>query len=71
MKDWFKVLVVAGLTLVLVNHLVKGRDPETRIVYKYLPKDLDDVMRSQPNVSVQFEDMFDVDKNKWSSPRYP
>ena len=71
MKDWIKLLVVAGLTLIIVNHIVKGWEPKTRVVYKYLPKDLDDALRAQPYPSVMYADMFDMDKNKWSAPRYP
>jgi hypothetical protein len=70
-KDWIKVLLVAGLALVVINHIVKGQPPRTKVVYKYLPRDLDDYWRTQPSASTQFADMFDADKNKWSTPRYP
>lgn len=54
------LLVLAGVILVLSNELVAARK-EPRVVYRYLPRDLDAFLRTEPLASVTFGPMFDKD----------
>lgn len=52
------VLVFAGLLLIMANELVAARR-EPKVVYKYLPRDLDTYLREEPKASVTFQSMFE------------
>lgn len=54
------LLIVAGITLVMANELVAARS-QPRIVYRYLPRDLDTYLREEPRASMTFQSMFDGD----------
>lgn len=54
------LLLASGVTLILINHIVKGRQ-RTKIVYKYLHRDLDSYLRNEPYPSVIFKSMFEKD----------
>lgn len=54
------LLIVAGIMLVMANELVAAR-AQPRIVYRYLPRDLDAYLRDEPRASVTFQSMFDND----------
>ena len=51
------VMALAGVVLVMVNELLASRR-RVRVVYKYLPRDLDTYMREQPTATAQFGDLF-------------
>ena len=54
------LLVFAGIMLVMANELVAART-RPRVVYRYLPRDLDDYLREQPLASATFDAMFNQD----------
>lgn len=54
------LLIFAGIILVMANELVAARQHH-RVVYKYLPRDLDTYLREEPRVSHTFKNMFDDD----------
>lgn len=54
------LLLFAGVILVLANELVAARR-EPRVVYRYLPRDLDAFMRTEPLATVTFDSMFNKD----------
>ncbi|MBU6162798.1 MAG: hypothetical protein KGO50_16910 [Myxococcales bacterium] len=54
------LLVCAGIMLIMANELVNARR-EPRVVYRYLPRDLDAFIREQPYASVTFGPMFNSD----------
>lgn len=58
------LLLFAGIMLVMANELVAARN-RTRVVYKYLPRDLDTYLREEPQASVTFKNMFDDDDMLW------
>lgn len=51
------LLLVAGMMLVMANELAAAKLKE-RVVYRYLPRDLDTYVREQPMATAQHEDMF-------------
>lgn len=54
------LLIVAGVMLVMANELVAAR-AQPRVVYRYLPRDLDTYIREEPYASVTFGPMFHSD----------
>lgn len=56
------LLFFAGVTLVIVNEMVKDRVPE--VEYRYLPRDLDTYLREEPRATLAFESIFKGDKAK-------
>lgn len=54
------LLIFAGVVLVLANELVAARR-EPRVVYRYLPRDLDAFLRTEPLASATFDSMFTKD----------
>jgi hypothetical protein len=54
------LLLFAGVTMVMANELVAART-QPRIVYRYLPRDLDTYLREQPSASATFKSMFERD----------
>ena len=54
------LLVCAGVMLIMANELVAART-QPRIVYRYLPRDLDAYLRDEPRASVTFQSMFEND----------
>ena len=56
------VLITGGgpCGLVLANELVAART-QPRVVYRYLPRDLDTYLREEPRASVTFQSMFEND----------
>lgn len=51
------VLALAGVVLIMANELVASRK-RVRVVYKYLPRDLDTYLRELPTATAQFGDLF-------------
>lgn len=60
MRLLFLLLVFAGIVMIMANELVAIRR-QPRIVYKYLPRDLDTYLREEPRASVTFQSMFEKD----------
>lgn len=54
------LLVFAGVILVMANELVSARR-QPKVVYRYLPRDLDTYLRQEPYASVTFDSMFNSD----------
>lgn len=54
------LLMFAGVILVMANELVAART-QPRVVYRYLPRDLDTYLREEPQASVTFKTMFEED----------
>ena len=54
------LLVFSGVILIMANELVAARR-QPRVVYRYLPRDLDTYIREQPYASVTFGPMFSSD----------
>lgn len=54
------LLVFAGILAVMANELVAART-QPRVVYRYLPRDLDTYLREEPRASVIFQSMFESD----------
>jgi len=54
------LMAFAGVILLLSNELVAARR-EPKVVYRYLPRDLDTWVRQQPYASVTFNSMFNED----------
>ena len=54
------VLALAGVVLVALNELVASRN-RVRVVYRYLPRDLDTYLREQPTATALFGDLFAQD----------
>lgn len=61
MKAALLLLVFAGVIMVLVNELIALRGSPPRVVYKYLPRDLDTYLREEPRASLTFKNMFEED----------
>lgn len=59
------LLVFAGIILVMANELVAAR-ARPKVVYRYLPRDLDAYLRTEPQASVTFKSMFDTDNIRTS-----
>jgi hypothetical protein len=59
MKLFLLFAVFAGVALILSNPLAACGARRRPVEYRYLPRDLDTYMRTQPLASVQFEDMFE------------
>ena len=55
------VLVLAALALLLANELAALRARPPRIVYRYLPRDLDTYLREEAKASTTFRSMFEQD----------
>lgn len=51
------LVIFAGVALVLANELVAAKRSR-KIVYRYLPRDLDTYLREEPYASVTFDSMF-------------
>jgi hypothetical protein len=60
MRLVFLLLVFAGIVMVMANELVGART-NPRIVYRYLPRDLDTYLREEPQASAVFRSMFEKD----------
>lgn len=58
MKMFMLFLVFTGLFLVMANQLVACRSRAPAVEYRYLPRDLDTYLRTQPLASAQLRDMF-------------
>lgn len=54
------LLLFAGVILVMANELVAARR-EPKVVYRYLPRDLDTYLRQEPHATVTFDAMFNQD----------
>lgn len=54
------LLIFAGVLMVMANELVAARR-QPKVVYRYLPRDLDTYIRQQPYASVTFDSMFTKD----------
>jgi hypothetical protein len=54
------LLLFAGVTMVMANELVAART-HPRIVYRFLPRDLDTYLREEPPASATFKAMFESD----------
>ena len=54
------LVIFAGVILILSNELVATRR-RAKVVYRYLPRDLDTYMRQEPYASVTFKSMFTSD----------
>lgn len=54
------LVIFAGVILIMSNELVAARR-QSKIVYRYLPRDLDTYIRQQPYASVTFKSMFQSD----------
>lgn len=55
------VLLLAALCLLLANELATLRARPPRVVYRYLPRDLDTYLREEPAATVTFKSMFEGD----------
>lgn len=51
------VLALVGVVFIMANELVATRR-RVRVVYKYLPRDLDTYVRELPTATAQFGDLF-------------
>lgn len=62
MRVGFVVLLALGLILMTANNSIKGVAASgngNNVVYKYLPRDIDDVYRDEDNqASLLYRDMF-------------
>lgn len=58
MKALLVAVLCAGVLLVLLNQVVKTAGAETRVQYRYLPRDLDTYLREQPYPSVVLAPMW-------------
>lgn len=59
------IVFFAGVIMVVVNELVKNK-ATTKVVYRYLPRDLDTYIRQQPLATVDFKDLFAGERpSKW------
>lgn len=54
------LLLFAGVVLLMANEVVAARQ-QTRVVYRYLPRDLDTYLRTEPYASVTFDSLFNSD----------
>jgi hypothetical protein len=54
------LLLFAGALLVMANELVAAR-AAPRVVYRYLPRDLDTYIREEPFASVTFGPLFQAE----------
>lgn len=52
------LLLFAGIILIMANELVAARSAQ-RVVYRYLPRDLDTYLREEPRASVTFKNLFE------------
>jgi hypothetical protein len=59
MKLFLLFAVFAGVALILSNQLVACGARRRPVEYRYLPRDLDTYLRTQPMASAQFTDMFE------------
>jgi hypothetical protein len=57
-KLFFMFLVFTGIVLILANQLVACQRRPRPLDVRYVPRDLDTYLRTQPLASVQFGDMF-------------
>lgn len=55
------VLVLAALSLLLANELAALRARPPRVVYRYLPRDLDTYLREEALATTTFRSMFEED----------
>lgn len=60
------VLLLAALCLLLANELATLRTRPQRVVYRYLPRDLDTYLREEPAATVTFKNLFEADNVKAS-----
>lgn len=58
MRVFLLALFFTGLILVVTNSLIKARSQPPRVVYRYLPRDLDTFLREQPQATANFSTMF-------------
>ena len=58
MKVFLVTLLFAGCVLVLMNQVVATRCAPERIVYKYVPMDLEEFHKTQPMPTKVFAPMF-------------
>ena len=58
------LVLFAGIMLVMANELAAVRS-QTRVVYKYLPRDLDTYLREEPQASTTFKNIFEDDNTLW------
>ncbi len=58
MKLCLLFMVFAGVVLIMANQLVACSQRPRAVEYRYLPRDLDTYLRTQPLASAQLQDMF-------------
>lgn len=58
MRAFLVAVFFTGLVLVVLNQVVRQNAQPPRVVYRYLPRDLDTYLREQPMASAQFASMF-------------
>ena len=54
------LLVFAAIIMIMSNELVAARQ-RAKVVYRYLPRDLDTYLREEPLASATFQSMFEED----------
>ncbi len=60
------LVFVAGVIMVVVNELVKDKCGVPKVIYRYLPRDLDTYIRQEPLATVAFSDLFAGERpSKW------
>lgn len=65
MRAFLLALFFTGIVLVVVNQLVKANAQPARVEYRYLPRDLDTMLRELPQASVQYRSMFQEEDLTW------
>lgn len=65
MRAFLLALFFTGIVLVVVNQLVKANAQPPQVEYRYLPRDLDTMLRELPQASVQYRSMFQDEELTW------
>lgn len=65
MKLCLLFLVFAGVVLIMANQLVACGQRQRPVEYRYLPRDLDTYLRTQPFASAELRDMFEGANVRW------
>jgi hypothetical protein len=58
MRAFLVAVFFTGVVLLVLNQVVRQNARPPRVVYRYLPRDLDTYLREQPLASAQFRGMF-------------
>jgi uncharacterized membrane protein len=62
---WLLICLICGIVCVTINLVrINYTKPETKIVYRYIPKTFDEQQRESPYVSDLFKTMF-TDQTPW------